>query len=169
MTLIKSIISMFSKQKALNDKKVDRHKTNMVTVMIDMSFNHVTRNMDGVVLAGEFEGKKLSELSLDQINKMIDVCGDEETVSLLMAYKDRNFSSVRRSSERKNATVLPGFMSIHEAREMLGVDEGCEIDDVNREFDLRMRDIRSAENYSDLNEDLLGKAKDILLAEIENR
>lgn len=101
---------------------------------IRMTLNHDSGDVDGEVLEGQFVGKRLQELELAQLFMLLDECQDDnESVSLLVAYLDRNHpdwreqaeaaSSSRSYSSNDSASQQSGKMSIDEAYEILGLEK----------------------------------------------
>ena len=56
---------------------------------LEMRLDHDTGNMDGTILSGSFEGRRLSELGLDELFQLISSLRDDvESVALLDTYLD---------------------------------------------------------------------------------
>lgn len=61
------------------------------TVYLDMSLDHDSGDLDGVVLLGRFKGQSLSELDQLQLTDLVNECrSDQDSVNVLVAYLDRN-------------------------------------------------------------------------------
>lgn len=107
---------------------------------IRMSLNHDTGDMDGVVLLGQFKGRQLQSLSLEQLLVLLSECQqDQDSQSLLMAYLDRVHEDWRDKTdqdenfEREQQSQQPsgtGKMSTQEALEVLGLNTGATNEDI---------------------------------------
>jgi hypothetical protein len=98
---------------------------------LDMVLDHDTGEMDGQVLAGRHEGRRLSELSRPALFEIAeDFRGDAESLRLLEGYLDRRHSGWREDVQadgprRAGATSRTGGMSAQEAYEILGLQPGA--------------------------------------------
>lgn len=98
---------------------------------LDMVLDHDTGAMDGLVLAGRYEGKKLSGLSLEQLLEVaVDFRGDAESLRLLEGHLDRAHPGWRDDIKddgagRTGPAPRPGGMSTQEAYQILGLEAGA--------------------------------------------
>ncbi|WP_455202478.1 hypothetical protein [Kaarinaea lacus] len=105
-----------------------------------MSLNHDTGDMDGEVLLGQFKGRQLQSLSLEQLLLLLNECQqDQDSQSLLMAYLDRVHEHWRDETQqdesfgREQQSQQPsstGKMSAQEALEVLGLNTGATQEDI---------------------------------------
>jgi hypothetical protein len=101
------------------------------TRFVRMTLDHDTGEMNGRVLEGLFAGNDLNALSLEQLIALLAECTreDEESAALLRAYLDRVHGDEWREQEQPqagdNAAGFSSEMTRHEAREILGLDEGA--------------------------------------------
>ena len=83
---------------------------------LEMSLDHDTGEMDGQVLAGRHEGKRLSELELGELLEVAeDFRGDAESLRLLESYLDRAHPGWRDDAQadeaaRQSAAAAAGGM-----------------------------------------------------------
>jgi DnaJ domain len=92
------------------------------TDALAMTLDHDTGAMNGEVLAGRFAGRRLSELTPEELQALIDdMEGDEDSRSLIWAYLDR------RGGEAEGAAPPPdpGAMSEADAYNVLGLEPGA--------------------------------------------
>jgi hypothetical protein len=95
---------------------------------LEMMLDHATGEMDGRVLAGRYEGRKLSELRLAELLELAeDFRGDAESLRLLEGYLDRSHAGWRDDvqadrAERRSAPPRAGGMSKQEAYQILGLE-----------------------------------------------
>ena len=134
-----------------------------------MELDHDSGNMDGEILAGDYMGKKLSELDLPQLKTLLSKYQqqDEESSALLEAYLDRIYGDdwSEAGAERGSGNVSAGPMSEQEAREILGVAADAsdeEITQAHRRLMQKMHPDRGGSTYLAAK---INQAKDILLAD----
>jgi hypothetical protein len=98
---------------------------------LDMALDHDTGEMDGKVLAGRHEGRRLSELRLSELLEVADdFRGDADSLRLLESYLDRTQPGWRENlqadeTRRQSAPSGAGGMSTKEAYEILGLEAGA--------------------------------------------
>ena len=166
-----SLFMLFKKYKSVKEKKSSKkmhgQQSRVETLYLIMMLDHDTGEMDGEVIKGVFQGRILSDMASSEVRQMMHECEDDETVSLLMAYMNRYHG--RRESSNKNESYSdkgneePGFMSIHEAREILGLDESAkknEIIEAHRHLIQKLHTDRGGSEYLAMK---INRAKDILL------
>ena len=76
-------------------------------------------------LAGQFAGKSLDQLDLDDLLKLLRECrDDDESVAMLQAYLDREHTDWQQhagAEGQQQSTAVPGEMSRDEAWQVLGL------------------------------------------------
>jgi hypothetical protein len=98
---------------------------------LEMTLDHDTGAMDGEVLAGRHEGRRLSELTpAELLDVMGDIRQDAESSRLLEGYLDRAHPGWRDDVDhgaggRGGAAAGAGGMSAQEAYEILGLQPGA--------------------------------------------
>lgn len=100
------------------------------TRYLRMTLDHETGAMDGVVLEGTHQGRRLTELAPDDLLELLSVCRaeDAQSASVLEAYLDRVHGDAWREAWRGGEGTGGGearTMTPAEAREILGVAEGA--------------------------------------------
>lgn len=116
------------------------------TRFLDMALNHDSGALDGIVLAGQFEGQRLSALSGEQLAALLqEVAEDDQSHRILEAYLDRQHGPEWRDGQWRADTGQGGAregthgggpggggsggggrggsgrMTVDEARQVLGV------------------------------------------------
>lgn len=113
----------------------------MRSAMIEMEMDHTSNKLDGLVLAGPFEGKALADLSRSQCLQLHATClyHDAGGARLLEAYFNRRFPGWRQAGKgetdsRRSGEVRSraGAMSFDEAYEVLGLRQGAGREDIVR-------------------------------------
>ena len=97
------------------------------TRFLRMSLDHDTGTMDGVVLEGSYEGRRLSELDLGDLVSLLTVCRtqDSQSATVLEAYLDRVHGDDWRADNHTGAGAHGGVtsrMTAAEAREILDLN-----------------------------------------------
>ncbi len=135
---------------------------------IRMSLDHDSGEINGKVLSGQFTGKMLDQLDLDDLMLLLQECqSDEESVALLQAYLDRvyedSWHEQAGSQSRQQASTPGGVMSRAEALEILDLPDDCskqDIVDAHRRLMQKLHPDRGGSAYLAAK---INMAKDILL------
>ncbi len=109
------------------------------SAMIEMEMDLASGAMEGRVLAGVFEGRRLSELARPQCDALYADClrDDPDGARLLEAYLDRRFPGWRAAGEDdlntgRSVQRATASMSEDEAYEILGLAKGASREDITR-------------------------------------
>ncbi len=135
-----------------------------------MSLDHDSGELDGVVLEGQFVGKRLAELSEAQLISLFEECHreDAESAELLQAYLDRTHGEEWREQVAPGAsqTAHPpsgSQMSRQEACAVLGIADDAtreQIIDAHRRLMQKLHPDRGGSTYLAAK---INQAKDLLL------
>lgn len=152
-----------SKAQAAGGGRTSRVQSRFLLMILD----HDSGNMDGEVLTGQFEGKKLSELDLTQIRQLLDQYRrmDDESYALLEAYLDRVHGDQWRQpgDGQGPGTVSAGPMNEQEAREILGVSEQASAEEITGAHRRLMQKLHPDRGGSTYLAAKINQAKDTLL------
>jgi DnaJ-like protein len=102
----------------------------VATAALRMTLDHDSGAMDGEVLAGPFEGARLSDLSAEDLQRLLEAfetAGDEDSLSLLLAYLDRRHGG--RAEEPPRAPMTEA-----EAYRILGLAPGASLEEVRAAY-----------------------------------
>lgn len=136
---------------------------------LEMGLDHDTGEMDGVVLAGGFEGKSLSSLDEEElIMLLLELQTDVESVQLLEAYLDRRIPGWREDTDGDFgsghvATPRSGSMSKQEAYEILGLDPGVGASEIRKAHRRLMKGMHPDSGGSTFLAAKINEAKEVLL------
>lgn len=142
------------------------------TAMLEARLDHDTGEMDGLVLAGRFEGRTLSALSDGELTSLWqDAAGDEESRLLLEAYLDRRRPEWREDVEahadggerRAGGAGTGGSMTEEEAYDVLGLAPGAGEAEVRAAHRRLMKQMHPDQGGSTFLAAKLNEAKDVLL------
>jgi hypothetical protein len=145
------------------------------TRLLEMTLDHATGTMDGLVLEGAYQGRLLSSLGLDQLLDLLDRCRaqDGQSAAVLEAYLDRTQgegwregqSGHRARDQGPAANASGGRMSREEALAVLGLRGGArdeEVRDAHRRLMQRFHPDRGGSDYLAAK---INEAKRLLLGE----
>ncbi|HEC20514.1 MAG TPA: molecular chaperone DnaJ [Gammaproteobacteria bacterium] len=136
------------------------------TRFLRVSLDITSGNLDGEVLEGAFEGQFLSNLSLEQLLRLLQECAaDPRSAALLAAYLDRHHPGWRAQAQGggPRETPPPQGMSVEEARDILGLDANASEEDIiqaHRRLIHKLHPDRGGSNYLAAK---INQAKDCLL------
>jgi hypothetical protein len=136
---------------------------------LEMTLDHDSGEMDGVVLAGRFEGSTLSQMSLEDLLRLTEDFGsDEESLRLLESYLDRAHPGWRedideRSGKRSSPPSRTGGMSTDEAYEILGLKPGASDTEIRAAHRRLMMQVHPDRGGSGALAAKINEAKDLLL------
>ena len=142
------------------------------SAVIEMELDHKSGTMEGLVLAGMFEGNQLSDLNQEQCHALYRTClaDDPDGGRLLEAYFDRRFPGWRPATDGKadagnnrRQGGLAGAMSEDEAYEVLGLQKGAAREDVSRAHRSLMKKLHPDHGGSTSLAAKVNEAKDVLM------
>jgi hypothetical protein len=140
------------------------------SAMIEMELDHESGGMQGTVLAGDLEGRKLSSMTRPQCEALFALCqrDDPEGARLLEAYLDRRFAGWRVAGEgdgdaRGRAMARSGAMSEDEAYEVLGLQKGAGREEVARAHRTLMKKLHPDHGGATNLAARVNEAKDVLM------
>ena len=102
---------------------------------LKMTLHHASGEMDGEVLVGPHQGRRLSEMDLDDLNALRASLRDTQSAPLLDAYMERRFGSRQDGAEHQGdqGTGAAGSdprMTESRALEVLGLEPGASEQDI---------------------------------------
>ncbi|MGI9402255.1 MAG: DnaJ domain-containing protein, partial [Rhizobiaceae bacterium] len=144
-------------------------KSTVRSAMFEMELDHDTGDMDGTVLTGNYEGRRLSSLDEQELLELLTLTGqDAESAALLEAYLDRRVSGWRDDAQpdsdaRHAGTASSGPMTKEEAYQILGLAPGASANDVRKAHRRLMKRVHPDGGGSTFLASKINEAKDILL------
>lgn len=150
--------------------------TGVETRFLRMSLDHDSGILDGLVLDGQFRGRRLSELSPDDLKELLSECRveDEQSATVLEAYLDRTYSGSWRSEEdmagggqrgERSSPWAGGTMSKEEAYDVLGLQPGASEAEIKAAHHNLMKKIHPDQGGSNYLASKINAAKELLLGE----
>ncbi len=140
------------------------------TAALEMELDHDSGGLEGQVLAGRFEGRHLSDLSLDDLLDVYrELASDGESRQLLEAYLDGKFALWRQNAQADvggGQGVAPGSgaMTKEEAYKVLGLEAGASAADIRKAHRRLMQRLHPDLGGSSFLAARINEAKDVLLS-----
>jgi hypothetical protein len=143
-------------------------KSRVATSLLAMELDHDSGTMDGDVLSGPSQGRRLSSLSDAELIAFHALCSraPDQSRALFEAWLDRNRGEWRETWGKGNASAAPassGKMSVEEARAVLGVKAEASEDEIRAAHRRLMKDFHPDKGGSDYLAAKINQAKDVLL------
>lgn len=140
------------------------------TAALEMELDHDTGSLDGVVLAGRHQGRRLGELELpDLLALLAEVGQDGESRQLLETYLDGRFPVWRHDAQadggdREARPPRTGAMTKQEAYQILGLEAGAGAADIRKAHRRLMQRLHPDLGGSSFLAARINEAKDVLLS-----
>ena len=140
------------------------------TDWLDMSLNHRTGDVDGEVVQGRFAGRRLGDLTVEELFALLRECEshDPQSAQLLEAFLDRVAPGWRGQSDDQGggqAGGQAGPMTREEAFDILGLGEGASDEDIREAHLKLMREHHPDRGGSNWLASRINQAKEVLLGE----
>jgi len=141
------------------------------TKTLVMTLDHVSGKMDGDLIAGAFAGKRLSELSTEQLKQCYNEClaADPEAIRLLQAYIARERADWEDAPNDQNTSEqaqLGDGINVREAYDILGLEPGATKSDVRQAHRSLMTQFHPDKGGSNYLASKVNEAKKVLLSHI---
>ncbi len=143
------------------------------TRYVAMTLDHDSGDMDGQVLEGEFAGRRLSDMSLEQLLELLSEVGavDGQSASVLQAYLDRAHGEAWREraeagGEQARGTASQGNMTVEEAFRVLGLEPGALESEIRKNHRDLMKKLHPDHGGSDYLASKINEAKATLLGDV---
>jgi len=143
------------------------------SAMIEIEIDQSSGAMQGVVLAGKYEGRQLGELTPAECNALYQevFAADQSGARLLEIYFDRRFPGWRQTSEsdanagRSHAAHhrVTGAMTEDEAYEVLGLGKGATRDEITSAHRTLMKKLHPDHGGTTALAARVNEAKEILM------
>jgi DnaJ domain len=146
--------------------------TGVNTEWLDANLDHDSGEMNAKILKGDFNGKLLSELSLPELQVLLEeLSRDHQSASLLQAYILRYYPDVDHNYSQNSDNGTDGqtsanysqSMSVTEAYEVLDLKPGATEDDIKTAHRKLMKKFHPDHDGSAYMAAKINQAKDILI------
>ncbi|MCB1451793.1 MAG: DnaJ domain-containing protein [Nitratireductor sp.] len=163
-------LAWWSRNRKLRPLKTESSGQSTVrSAMLEMTLDHDSGEMDGLVLTGSLEGRMLSSISLDGLADLYrESLADPESASLLEAYLDRRSPFWREHAHTdadpgQRRPSGSGAMTKEEAYQVLGLSAGAGPDKVREAHRRLMKRLHPDNGGSTFLAAKINQAKDILI------
>lgn len=138
------------------------------TRFLEMTLDHASGDMDGLVMEGPSQGRRLSELDLEQLMDLLTLCrgGDAQSAAVLEAYLDRTRGDAWREHAQGEGSAPPASsadMTRDEALAILGLAKGADDDEIRAAHRRLMQRFHPDRGGSDYLAAKINEAKRLLL------
>jgi hypothetical protein len=163
------IASIFRNASSLfgNTMSTPRDSSEIKTSFIHMKLDHATGSMDGQMLRGHYEGKKLSLLSIDEIKEILsEIESDSDSLNLMHAYLERErpeWEEVLEETGSKSSETLSSDMNEQQAFEILGLSQDASDKEIVAAHKRLMQGVHPDRGGSTFLAAKINAAKDLLL------
>ncbi|MGI9482422.1 MAG: DnaJ domain-containing protein [Hyphomicrobiales bacterium] len=152
-------------------RKSEGQRSQVRTMVLAMELDHDTGDMDGEVLTGEHQGRRLSDLSPPELGEVMDACiaAGDQSQALLEAYLDRHHPQWReatgnqRSGNGSARSPHGAKMTRDEAYEILGLEPGASEKEIRKAHRKLMKKYHPDQGGSDYLAARINEAKETLL------
>jgi hypothetical protein len=140
------------------------------TAALEMELDHDSGKLEGVVLAGRYEGKVLGELELPALLELhAELASDAESLQLLETYLDGRFPVWREDAQadmgdRQRSAPGSSAMTEQEAYQILGLEAGASAAEIRKAHRRLMQRVHPDLGGSSFLAARINQAKDLLLA-----
>ena len=149
-------------------RKSAQQSSHVRSSVLSMELDHDTGEMDGEVLTGDLSGKRLKDLSLEELQQLYQTCleAEDQSLRLLEAFLDRHHEGWREKmqyEEHTDASGEGGLMTVDEAYAILGLPHGADAGAIKKAHRKLMRQFHPDMGGSDYLAGKINQAKDLLL------
>lgn len=146
-------------------------RTSVRTAALEMELDHDSGALEGIVLAGRFEGRRLADMALADLTALHgELAGDTESLQLLETYLDGKFPFWRDGMDAhdgagERSAPRAGRMTQQEAYQVLGLEAGASASDVRKAHRRLMQRLHPDVGGSSFLASRINEARDVLLSE----
>jgi hypothetical protein len=138
------------------------------TPMLEMTLDHASGGMDGMVLAGSFSGRRLSGLNREELLALYEECVrlDAQGAQLLQAYMERIGVRQEQAGAGGGRRGNGAAMTVEEAYDILGLKPGATPEDIQQAHRSLMKKYHPDQGGSTYLAAKINEAKDVLLRHV---
>jgi hypothetical protein len=150
-------------------RKTPGKRSTVRTAALEMELDHDSGGLEGMVLAGRYEGRTLSQMALDELKQLYaELPGDPESRQLLETYLDSRFPVWREDPDAGSGEGLgvppgTGAMTKQEAYKILGLEAGATAADIRKAHRRLMQRLHPDLGGTSFLAARINEAKDVLL------
>lgn len=142
-----------------------RKSSSARTAYLAMTLDHQTGEIDGIILQGPHEGKKLSEITMKAVVDLYTfyLKDDQESAKLLAAFIERTYGHQWQQTNEAAPPGQVGSLDREEALSILGLDQDASDDDIIAAHRRLIQKLHPDRGGSDYLASRINQAKDSLL------
>lgn len=145
-------------------------KSTVRSASLEMELDHDTGELDGQVLTGPLEGRRLSSLSENELLDLyVEVQADSESVALLESYLERYHPGwqdrAKNGASEGKGSAFSGKISRQEAYEVLGVSPNASREEILEAWRRLIKKVHPDSGGSAFLAAKINAAKEVLLGE----
>ncbi len=143
-------------------------QSSMQSSYLRLQMNILTGDLQGEVLQGEYAGKQLQQMNLDQLLELLAEFRqkDAESAALLAAYLNRAHSGWDKDHQQHDYTYHDTDMTEQEARDILGVSADANKEEIIKAHKRLMQKMHPDRGGSDYLAQQINRAKDTLIKHV---
>ncbi|MDX8511471.1 molecular chaperone DnaJ [Mesorhizobium captivum] len=151
-------------------KAVAAKRSTVRTAALEMDLDHDSGKLEGLVLAGHFEGKMLGAMGIADLQRLhVELRPDPESRQLLETYLDGRFPVWRKNAQSDSGEGLgvapgAGAMTKEEAYKVLGLEAGAAAADIRKAHRRLMQRLNTDVGGTSVLAARINEAKDVLLS-----
>jgi hypothetical protein len=146
-------------------------RSSVRSAALEMELDHDTGGLEGLVLAGRYEGRRLGDMPLDELLDLRgQLSGDVESLQLLETYLDSRFPAWRDRVNAdedggKGGPPASGPMSKEEAYKILGLESGASAAEIRQAHRRLMQRLHPDMGGTAFLAARINEARDVLLSD----
>lgn len=135
------------------------------TAWLEASVNFSSRQIQGRVIQGQFEGRTLDSMSQEELQQLLEECReDSKSVYILKAYLSQRFQSQQSNGQSsQSGSYGTASMSREEALEILGLEGSPTEKEIKMAHKKLMQKLHPDRGGNDFLASLLNRARDQLI------
>ncbi|TIV65312.1 MAG: molecular chaperone DnaJ [Mesorhizobium sp.] len=151
-------------------KPVAAQRSTVRTAALEMDLDHDSGKLEGLVLAGRYEGKMLGAMGIADLQQLhVELRPDPESRQLLETYLDGRFPVWRNDAQPDGGEGLgvapgAGAMTKEEAYKILGLEAGAAAADIRKAHRRLMQRLNTDVGGTSVLAARINEAKDVLLS-----
>ncbi|MAS07358.1 MAG: molecular chaperone DnaJ [Ahrensia sp.] len=168
--LIMMAVAWYGRQRRMGrSRRTGGQKSVVRSAWLEMELDHDSGDMDGIVLVGRFEGRRLFEMSEEELGDLAaDLKDDRESAELLEAYLDRRMPGWRDDADADpgpghRGPYSTGAMTHEEAYKILGLEPGAAAVDIRKAHRSLMQRVHPDLGGNAFLAQRVNEARDVLL------
>ena len=168
--LVMMAVAWYGRQRRrIGQQRTGGQKSTVRSAWLEMELDHDSGDMDGLVLVGRFEGRRLYEMSdAELMDLAADLRDDRESAELLEAYLDRRMPGWRDDADPDvgaghGSPHGSGPMTHEEAYKILGLEPGASAVEVRKAHRSLMQRVHPDRGGNAFLAQRVNEARDVLL------